>query len=56
MFTLEQAVQKMLPSEFHHVVPSFLVDKLTDAAGCICVKNHIVRRLTVKEKIQESSY
>ncbi|XP_028774403.1 serine/threonine-protein phosphatase 7 isoform X2 [Neltuma alba] len=38
MFTLEQASQKMLPSEFYHVIPSILVDKLTDSARSILCK------------------
>lgn len=38
MFTLEQASQKMLPSAFCHVLPSTLVDKLTDTARSILCK------------------
>jgi len=38
MVILEQASQKMLPSEFCHVVPTLLVDKLTDAAFSILCK------------------
>ncbi|BAT91727.1 hypothetical protein LR48_Vigan05g201200 [Vigna angularis] len=38
MVILEQASQKMLPSEFCHVVPTLLVDKLTDAACSILCK------------------
>ncbi|XP_061371074.1 serine/threonine-protein phosphatase 7-like [Gastrolobium bilobum] len=39
IFILEQATQKkMLPSEFCHVVPTILVDKLTDAACSILCK------------------
>lgn len=38
MFTLEQASQKMLPSEFCHVIPFILVDKLTDTACSILCK------------------
>lgn len=35
MFTLEQAIQKMLPSEICHVMPTIFVDKLMDAACSI---------------------
>lgn len=35
MFSLEQASRKMLPSEVCHVIPSILVDKLTDTAHSI---------------------
>ncbi|KAK7271983.1 hypothetical protein RJT34_28297 [Clitoria ternatea] len=38
MFVLEQVLHKMLPSEFCHVVPSIVVDKLTDAASSILHK------------------
>ncbi|KAL2332259.1 hypothetical protein Fmac_019840 [Flemingia macrophylla] len=38
MIVLEQASQKMLPSEFCHVVPTILVDKLVDAACSILCK------------------
>ncbi|KAI4329104.1 hypothetical protein L6164_021404 [Bauhinia variegata] len=38
MFTLDQASQKMLPSEFCHVMPINLVDKLTDTARDILCK------------------
>ncbi|TKY48281.1 Serine/threonine-protein phosphatase 7 [Spatholobus suberectus] len=38
MVILEQASQKMLPSEFCHVVPTILVDKLADAACSILCK------------------
>ncbi|KAF7814107.1 serine/threonine-protein phosphatase 7-like isoform X1 [Senna tora] len=48
MLTLEQALQKMLPSEFCHVIPSILVDKLTEIACSILCKEPNC------EKIQES--
>uniref|UniRef100_A0A0R0HAT9 Serine/threonine-protein phosphatase n=1 Tax=Glycine max TaxID=3847 RepID=A0A0R0HAT9_SOYBN len=38
MVILEQASQKMLPSEFCHIVPAILVDKLADAACSILCK------------------
>ncbi|QCE09074.1 serine/threonine-protein phosphatase 7-like isoform X1 [Vigna unguiculata] len=38
MVILEHASQKMLPSEFCHVVPTLLVDKLTGAACSILCK------------------
>ncbi|XP_027342035.1 serine/threonine-protein phosphatase 7-like isoform X2 [Abrus precatorius] len=38
MFMLEQVSRKMLPSGFCHVVPTMLVEKLTDAACSILCK------------------
>ncbi|KAK7261685.1 hypothetical protein RIF29_28002 [Crotalaria pallida] len=41
MFTVEHATQKMLPSEFCHVMPAILVDKLIDAAcGILCEESN----------------
>ncbi|KAJ7979134.1 Serine/threonine-protein phosphatase [Quillaja saponaria] len=43
MFTLEQSSWKMLPSDFQRVIPTVLVDRLTDAARSIlCTEQNCV--------------